>query len=289
MTFTIFTDGSSNLPGSILTQHSICLVPCTYILEDNPVVYSGNVDEFDYVTYYRRLREGSKVSTSLINTHQFAESFRPALERGEDILYVGMSSGISGTLQAARIAAEELAEEFPDRVIRVVDSMGAGLGTGLLTCKADDYRRQGLSVEETGLRLEQDRMNLCEYFIVDDLMFLRRTGRISTAVAALGSVLNIKPMLRGDEEGHISSCAKCRGRKKAMEEFVKRYSAKVRDAENQVIGISHGSCPEEAEVLAEMIRAAAAPKDILIVPHEPFTGAHAGPGMLGLFFFGDGR
>ena len=289
MAFALYTDGSSNLPGKVLKEHDIRLVPCTYMVEDTPVVYSGDIDDFDYKTYYTQLQEGKKVTTSLINSHQFDTCFREALEQGEDVVYVGMSSGISGTLQAAKITADELMEEFPDRTVRVVDSMGAGLGTGLLTCKADTYRRQGLSAEETGSRLDEDAKNLCEYFIVDDLMFLRRTGRISTAVAAVGSVLNIKPMLRGDEEGHITSCAKCRGRKRAMEEFVKRYTQKVRNADQQVIGISHGNCPEDAEALAEMLRQAVKPKDVLIVPHEPFTGAHVGVGMLGLFFFGDGR
>lgn len=290
MSFALFTDGCSNLPGRILARHNIRLLPCTYILDGQTVVYNGDVDHFDSHTYYDSLRAGKSVSTSLINTQQFLDGFRPALEEGLDVVYVGLSGSVSGTVQAATMAAEELQEEFPGRRVRVVDSLGASLGVGLLTCRGDQYRQQGLSANETADRLLSDRMKLAEYFTVADLNFLRRTGRVSAATAALGAVLNIKPMLRGDEKGYIVAATKCRGRKRAVEAMVAKYKELVVDPRNEMVAISHGDCPEEAEALAELLRQAAPePKEFLIVPHEPFTGAHSGPGMLGLYFFGKSR
>lgn len=289
MTFTLFTDGCSNLPGSLLATHSIRLLPCTYFVDGTPVAYSGDIEGFDAHTYYDQLRDGRKITTSLLNTQLFLDAFRPEAAAGRDVVYVGLSGGLSGTIQAAKIAAAELTEEFPDRAIEIVDSLAAGLGVGLLTCRGAEYRARGLSARETAARLEEDRNFLAEYFTVDDLMFLRRTGRISAATAALGTVLNIKPLLRGDEAGHITASAKCRGRKKAMEAIAARYAATVRDPESQVVAISHGDCPEDAARLAQLVTDAAKPKELLILPHEPFTGAHVGPGMLALFYFASGR
>jgi len=205
------------------------------------------------------------------------------------VIYVGMSSGISGTYNAAKMAAKELMEEFSGRKVYTVDSRGAGMGTGLLTLMAGDLREAGKSVDETHQELLAAADNLCEYFTVDDLMFLNRTGRLSGAGALVGTMLNIKPILRGDEEGHIVTSQKIRGRKKAVETLAKIYAERVVEPGNQRVGITHGDCPEEAQLLAERICAAAKPKELLVCPHEPFTGSHVGPGMLAVFFFGKGR
>ena len=202
---------------------------------------------------------------------------------------MGMSSGISGTYNAAKMAAEELMEEFPGRKVYAVDSRGAGLGTGILTLRGADFREAGMGAEEAYRALLEATDNLCEYFTVDDLMFLKRTGRLSGAGAVVGTMLNIKPILRGDEEGHIVTSQKIRGRKKAVETLAKIYAEKVVDPEHQRVGITHGDCPEEAQALAEKICAAGKPGELLLCPHEPFTGSHVGPGMLAVFFFGEGR
>ncbi|MDD6023985.1 MAG: DegV family protein, partial [Oscillospiraceae bacterium] len=171
----------------------------------------------------------------------------------------------------------------------IVDSMGAGLGTGILVCKGADYRAEGLSAEETAAQLRKDTENLCEYFTVDDLNFLKRTGRVSGVTAMIGSMLQIKPLLRGDETGHIVVCGKLRGRKRAVSELCALYEKKVRNAGAQRVAISHGDCLEEAQKLADKIREIAPPKELILSMHEPLTGAHVGPGMLALFFFGEGR
>lgn len=289
MSFALFTDSCSNLPGVLLRELDIQVLPCTYMVNGEPVSYSGDIEHFDAPAYYDLLRSGKTVTTSLLNTQVFLDHFRPVLERGQDVVYVGLSSGVSGTLQAANIAAEELREVFPERVIRIVDSKGAGLGVGLLTCRGADLRKEGLDANAAADKLEGERENLCEYFTVDSLNYLCRTGRISHAVAAIGTMLNIKPLLRGDEEGHIVSCGKYRGRKRAVDAIVERYREKAASLKSRRVAISHGDCLEEAKALAERISEIAKPEQMIICPHEPFTGAHVGPGMLALFFFGTGR
>lgn len=289
MSFTVFTDGCSNLPARLLSELNIRVLPCSYTLDGVPGTYDGNMDAFDSHAYYDQLRSGSVLKTSLLNSQLFLDHFRTELEKGMDVVYVGMSSGISGTLQSAQIAAGELAEEFPDRTVRIVDSLGAGFGPGLLACRAADLRSEGKNATQTGDILDKEVMQLLQIFTVDDLNFLKRTGRVSGATAAIGTVLNIKPLLWGDPTGHIVALKKCRGRKKAIDAIVELYRTRAVDAQNRRVAISHGDCPEEAEALAAQIRRICQPKELIICPHEPFTGAHVGPGMLALFFFGDGR
>lgn len=287
MSFVVFADGSSNLPGNML--EGVTLLPCSYTVDDVPHIYQGDVDGFNGHEYYDLLRAGKLIKTSLLNTQLFMDRFRPVLEQGQDAIYVAMSSGISGTYQAAKIAADELTEEFPERTVRIIDSHGCGFGSGLLVAHGARMRQEGLSAKEAADILDAEVPHMCQYFTVDDLNFLKRTGRVSGATAMIGNVLNIKPLLYGTTDGHIVSCAKCRGRKKAIDALVEKYVEKAVDPENRTVCISHGDCLEDAMVLAEKINAAAKPKKLVICQHEPFSGAHVGPGMLGLFFYGSER
>lgn len=289
MSFAVFTDGCSNLPGDLIQRFEIHMLPCHYTMDGEPGVFEGDIDTFDTHGYYDKLRNGSELKTSLLNTQLFLDHFRPVLADGQDVIYVGMSSGISGTIQAAGIAANQLREEYPDRVVRIIDSLGAGCGTGLLTCRAAELRMEGKSASEAADLLDAEVPKLLQFFTVDDLSFLKRTGRVSGATAAIGTVLNIKPLLWGDPTGHIVAYSKCRGRQKAIDAIIEQYRTKAVDAQNQRIAISHGDCPEEAEALAKRVCEICQPKELIIVPHEPFTGAHVGPGMLALFFFGAER
>lgn len=289
MSYTVFTDGCSNLPGRILRELSIRVLPCSYVLDGVPCVYEGDIDAFDTHAFYDKLRAGSEMKTSLLNSQLFTDHFRPELEQGRDVVYVGLSSGVSGTLQAARMAAMDLEEEFPDRTVAIVDSLGASLGPGILACRAADLRNEGKTAAEAKEILDQEVTKLLQFFTVDDLNFLKRTGRVSGATAAIGTVLNIKPLLWGDPTGHIVAKAKYRGRKKVVEAIVELYEKMAVDPENQRVAISHGDCPEDAQALADRICAIRKPKELIICPHEPFTGSHVGPGMLGLYFFGTGR
>ena len=289
MSYTLFVDSGSNLPARKLRELDIHVIPFSFEMDGVLSQCPEYPDGFDGHLYYTRLREGASVKTSLINTDTFYQRFLPEIQAGRDVMYVGISSGISGTIQAATLAAQELMEQYPERHVQIVDSMGAGLGTGLVACKAADYRNDGLSVEQAAIKLAYDRDNLCEYFTVDDLMFLRRTGRVSGVTATIGTMLQIKPMLRGDENGKIVVCGKIRGRKRAITELAEVYARKAVNPERQRVAISHGDCLEEAQRLAERLREIAPPKELILSIHEPLTGAHVGPGMLAVFFFGSGR
>lgn len=287
MSFAIFVDGSANLPARFL--EGLELLPCSFTIDDAPQQYNGDLDSFDAHEYYESLKAGRKIKTTLVNTHTIMTHMTPVLAEGRDAVYICMSSGISGTYQAAKIAAEDLMEEYPDRFVHIVDSHGCGLGIGLLAIMAKKLRDEGKNVREASRLLDEAVPHMCQYFTVDDLNFLKNTGRVSGATAMIGTVLNIKPILYGTEEGKIVASSKCRGRKKAMEALVEAYSSHVVDAENQIVGISHGDCAAEAEELAARIRAVAEPKELFVCEHEPFSGAHVGPGMLAVFFYGRTR
>lgn len=289
MSFAIFSDPSCNLPRAQLEEFQVQIIPASYEREGKLIPCPRYPEEFDGREYYNYLRSKGVVKTSLIPAGQMEDAFRPVLAGGKDVLYITLSSGISGTVAAGFQAAQALAEEFPERQVRVLDSMGAGFGIGLLLGRASDYQKAGLSLAETYTLVERDRDNLCEFFTVDDLMFLRRTGRLSGVTATLGTMLQLKPLLRGDESGHITVFNKVRGRKRAVETLAGLYRKRVCRPETQRVYISHGDCPEEAEQLAQMVRDIAQPKELIVCLHEPLTGAHVGPGMLALFFLSEGR
>ena len=290
MSYTVFTDAASNLPGKYLQGLDIRPLPCSYTIDGREGTYEGDIDAFDSKAYYDQLRSGARMKTTLLNSHLFESFFRPELEKGLDVIYVGMSSGISGTFQAARLAAEELMEQFPDRTVHTVDSLGAGFGPGLLAIRAAQLRREGKSAAEAGAILDAEVMHTLNFFTVDDLNFLKATGRVSGATAAIGTVLSIKPILWGDTTGHITARSKVRGRKKSLEALAELYRTHLPEGKQvDMVFISHGDCPEDAETLAGMIRAIHAPKELTVCPHEPFTGSHVGPGMLALFFQGKHR
>ena len=183
----------------------------------------------------------------------------------------------------------ELMDLYPGRFVHVVDSHGCGFGNGLLAVHAAELSRAGVDVRESAAILDAEVPHICQYFTVDDLNFLKRTGRVSGMTAKIATVLNIKPILYGDSSGHIVSCAKVRGRKAAIETVVKKYEEKRIDGPEQRVCISHGDCYADAEKLAELVRRVTPDVPITICQHEPFSGAHVGPGMLALFFRGTER
>ena len=287
MSFAVFADGSANLPKSML--EGISLLPCDYTVDGEPHTYWGDVDSFDAHSFYEGLRNGTVVRTTLLNTSLFLSRFAPILTQGIDIIYISMSSGISGTYNAARIAAQELMDLYSGRFVHIVDSLGCGFGNGLLAVRAAKLSREGVSAREAAAILDEEVPHTCQYFTVDDLNFLKNTGRVSGMSAKIGTVLNIKPILFGDKTGHIISCAKVRGRAKAIETLVKKYEEKRVRSGEQTICISHGDCLQDAELLASLVREITPEVPITICQHEPFSGAHVGPGMLGLFFRGTER
>nr|WP_297703325.1 DegV family protein [uncultured Butyrivibrio sp.] len=283
MSFTVFADGCANLPQSKAKE--IVILPCDYLVNDTSVTYSGDIDNFDGHTYYDSLRAGANIKTSLLNTQLFLNHFTPYVSKGKDIIYISMSSGISGTYNAAIAAANELMEEYPDCFIHIVDSHGCGFGNGILALKAAQLNAEDVDSREAAKILDEAVPHACQYFTVDDLNFLKRTGRVSGVTANIGTILNIKPILFGDSTGHIISCNKVRGRKNAINGLIAKYSEKRMENENDVF-ISHGDCLEDANALAELVKGVNPDANITICMHEPFSGSHVGPGMLGLFFWG---
>ena len=281
--FQVITDTSANLPTDLTEQNDITVIPFPYFVNGarHTCLDTGG---FDGETFYGAMREGAEVTTSQINPQHYIEVMRPILQKGLDILFVGMSSGISGSFHCAELAADELHEDFPERKIRLVDTLGASLGEGLLVLRAVKDKVLGLSLDDIYDKLMELRHRLCNIFTVDDLKYLRKGGRLSNLGFIVGTLLQIKPLLKGNEEGRIVAFAKLRGRKKALEELAKRYDEYVVHPEEQTIGIAHADCPEDAEYLCSLLRRNHPPKDILTVGYEPVTGSHVGPGTLALFF-----
>lgn len=286
--YTVVTDTSANLDQQWLIDHDVPVIPFHYYVNGNDNTCT-NTRGFDGKAFYNAMRAGEKVTTSQITPQAFMDVFRPLLQSGQDILFVSMSSGISGSFSQCQSATRELEEEFPERTIRLVDTYSASLGEGLLVVKAVECRDQGMPLEETFELLQNLRHSMCQVFTVDDLKYLRNTGRLSNMAALVGMVLNIKPLLKGDTEGKIVSFAKIRGRRKAVMGLAEQYDKFVREAGSQMIGIAHADCQEDVDYLISLLNQHNPPKDILTVMYEPVTGSHVGPGTLALFFFGDAR
>ncbi len=287
MSFAVFTDGSANLPQSMLS--GISLLPCSYTINGEPHEYLGDVDHFDGHAYYEMLRHGAVIRTTLLNTQLFIDHFTEVLKKGLDIIYVSMSSGISGTYNAAVTAANELMEEYKDRFIHIVDSRGCGFGSGLLAVHAAELSAADMSAKDASVILDEEVPHMCQYFTVDDLNFLKNTGRVSGMTAKIATILNIKPILYGTADGQIVSCEKVRGRNKSIDAIVAKYKEKFLYDLPQTVCISHGDCIEDAKKMAAKVKEITPNVPIVICEHEPFSGAHVGPGMLALFFRGKER
>ncbi|MCR4922917.1 MAG: DegV family protein [Lachnospiraceae bacterium] len=287
MSFLVFVDGSANLTREL--REGIEVLPCDYLVNGKAMNYDGNLEEFDSHGYYEGLKAGNKVETSLLNTQLFLDHFSSLVKAGKDIIYVAMSSGISGTYNAAKLAAEELMETIKGSFVHIVDSKGCGFGSGLLAVKAAMLSKEGMACKEAAKVVDDLVQNACQYFTVDDLNFLKNTGRVSGATAMIGSILNVKPILFGDKTGHIIACNKVRGRKKSISELFVNYKKKKMDSKDPLVCISHGDCIEDARVLERMIKEESPDARVVVASHEPFSGAHVGPGMLGLFFWGKER
>lgn len=280
----LFTDTSANLPVALTKKYHITVIPFSYTVDGKETDYPDDMD-FDGAAFYGAMREGAIVKTSMVSPALMEEYFERALSAGDDVLYVGMSGGISGTAQAAAIAAGELTECYPERRIVTIDTYAASLGEGLQVLEAAEMIEEGKSLEEIKEQLLVRRPHMCQFFTVDDLAYLKRGGRISGATALIGTVLSIKPILRGDETGHIVSCGKVRGLKRAYAELANYFDTRALD-KSESIGIAHADNPEGAEALLALLREKGFTGECLNVVYEPVTGAHVGPGTVALFFYG---
>lgn len=286
--FTIITDSTADLPKEYLKEHGIPTMNLRYIIDGESYGYDK---ELDVHVFYNMMREGKMPTTSQVNPEEAKEFFMKYREESKEILCISFSSGLSGTYNSARIAAQEVMEECPDTKIMVIDTLSASLGEGLLVHKAVSMRKEGKSLQETADWLEQHKLNLVHMFTVDDLNHLYRGGRVSKAAAIIGTMASIKPILHVDNEGHLIPLNKVRGRKKSLAALVDAMEHKMGDwrSQNDIVFISHGDVQEDAELVRDEVKKRFGIESFLINHVGPTIGAHSGPGTIALFFLGDIR
>ncbi len=290
MSFAIVTDSSSNLPEDIIDQHDLTVLPLTFMVDGEEYRSYLKGEKTDLSQFYTMMREGKVITTSLPNLKESRESIEALLREGRDVLYLGFSSGLSGTYQAIELLLTELAGLYPDRTVASVDTLAASLGEGLLVYYAAKMREEGASIEKVRDWVEEHKLHLAHWFTVDDLMFLFRGGRVSRTSAWAGTLLNIKPVMHVDDEGHLIPLEKVRGRKKSLKALVD-HMEQTADAPvaDQTVYITHGDCLEDAEYVAGLVRERFGVTDIMINWVDPVIGAHSGPGTMALFFLASQR
>lgn len=286
MNFCITTDSGADLPLSYCQTHDITVLPLAFTIEGQTYHGSGAMDD---KVFYDKLRAGALPTTSAANPEDTAALFRTFAEQGKDLLHIAFSSGLSSTSDAAQIAAQMVMEEYPQRKIVVVDSLCASMGQGFLVHQAVKLRDAGETLEDTARKVTDLRLNVVHNFTVDDLGHLHRGGRVSKATAVVGSLMGIKPILHVDDEGHLTSVGKVRGRKASIQALADRMEEQMKGFDNPEVFISHGDCPEDAQALADMVRTRFGIDTIMIGYIGPVIGTHSGPGTLALFFFGSPR
>lgn len=283
MTFAIITESTANLTDEIINKNEIHILPMSYVIDD--IAYTcTSIDNFDDQSYYQMLKEGKKVITSQITPYQFIQVMEPLLKDGKDIIYIGLSSGISGTYASAEAAKKALCDDYPHQKIILIDSLGASLGEGLLVMKACDLRQENYSIEEVEKAVIDLRDHIYQVFCVDDLMHLRRTGRVNLASALVGNLLHFKPLLKGNREGKIIAFGKYRGKKNIIKAMKEKFDLLIRSVKR--IGISYAGNKEDAEFLLSLLKENHHIEEIILVKHEPATGSHLGYGALALYFEG---
>lgn len=287
--FVITTDTTSDLPADYVAQHKLGIMSLTYTIEGNTYTWEHPLPVKEF---YSMMRQGSLPTTSQVNPKEAGEILETIIkEQDADILHIAFSSGLSGSYNSVRIAAEELAEKYPDNRIIVIDSLCASLGEGLLVHKAVTMKESGKSLDETAAWIEENRLHLVHNFTVDDLYHLYRGGRVSKTAAFVGTMINLKPILHVDNEGHLIPLSKVRGRKKSLIALVDNMEKQIgswRD-KNDMIFISHGDSLEDAQFVAELIKKRFGYDSFLINYVGSTIGAHSGPGTIALFYMGDYR
>lgn len=289
MSYVIVTDSAANMPEDMIEKYNIHVLSLSFLVDGKEFYGYVKGQTTDLSQFYGMMREKKNIKTSLVNVDDAIELCSKLLDEGHDILYIGFSSGLSGTYQAVSLALEELKETYNNKKILYVDSLSAALGEGLLVRYAADLKEEGKSIDEVYQWVLDNRLKLCHWFTVDDLFFLKRGGRVSATSAVLGTALSIKPVLHVDEEGHLIVMEKARGRKKSLDALVTHMEETVVNPEEQIVYISHGDCIEDAEYVARMVKERLNVKDIMIRILDPVIGAHSGPGTVALFYIGNKR
>ncbi len=285
--FVIITDSACDLKPEILKSWNVENINLSFHFENENKEYSN--DEMDIKTFYQRMKDGETAKTSAINPDGFTVAFEEILKTGKDVLYLGFSSGLSTTYNSSRIAADELAEKYPENKVVCVDTLSASAGQGLLIYLAVQKKNEGADIDTVAKYVEDTRLSLCHWFTVDDLVYLKRGGRVSPTVAFVGAVLGIKPILHVDNEGKLVSVSKVRGRKAALLNLVEKYGELAIENEEKIAYISNADCSDDADYIKfELIKRYGV--DVKIITDiGPVIGAHSGPGTIAVFFLGKER
>lgn len=286
--FIITTDTTSDLPEDYIQEHNLGIMSLSYTIEGETYTreHPLAVNKF-----YDIMKTGQLPTTSQVNPEAARAVFEPYIAKGIDVLHIAFSSGLSGSYNSSRMAAEELKEEYPNQKVLVVDSLCASLGEGLLVHKAVCMKNEGCGLEEIAAWLETNKLYMVHNFTVDDLNHLYRGGRVSKTAAFLGTMINIKPILHVDHEGHLIPLSKVRGRKKSLISLVDCMEKQMgtKQSLNDIVFISHGDCLEDALYVENLIKERFGIEQFLINHVGPTIGAHSGPGTVALFYMGDFR
>lgn len=287
--YVIMTDSCCDLPAKLADEMELCVLPLSVYIEDKQYYNYLDGREISFKDIFAKLRTKCPAKTSAVNMEAFHDPMKAILESGRDVLYLGFSSGLSGTYNAGAAAAQEMAFKYPDRKVLAVDTLCASLGQGLILYLAWQKKQAGMDIDALYQWVLDNRLKVCHFFTIEDLMFLKRGGRISGATAVVGSILAIKPIMHVDDEGHLIKIGTARGRKaslKALADAAEKHGVNLQD---QTIFISHGDCEDDANFLADIMRKRFNVKDVLINYIGPVIGAHAGPGTVAMFFMGSER
>lgn len=292
--FQIVVDSAANIPAELVKKYNIKVISFVNLVDGKELIcfepdLSFEEERAKGKVYYDAVRNGASVQTGLISVGEYTELFKAIIDEGEDILYFSLSKNISGNFNSARLAAEELMEEHPDRKIALIDSLNASLAQGILAIYASEMRDKGIAFDEIVETLETYPSKMNGVFTVGDLKYLSKTGRISSAVAFIGNALNITPILRGNKEGFIVQHMKCRGRKAALKTLANLVCDNIVDPENQIIGIAHADSYEDSLAVMEMINEKIKVRDFINTSYDYCTGSHVGPDTIALFFMGKDR
>lgn len=286
--YRIFADAACDIPKTMLSDWGVSMIDMTFRFTDED--HERMNSETDVPDFYDQMRAGRCSRTSAINSAAFQDAFRPTLEQGTDVLYVAFSSGGSTTFEQSLAAVKQLRKEFPERKILSVDALAYSGGLGFTVYLAAKKQQSGASIEEVFRYVEETRLSVCHWFTVDDLVYLKRGGRVSAATALVGTMLGIKPVLHVDDEGHLVSVDKARSRRRSLKALADRYRDTALDPKHGPVFIGHGDCLEDAQILADMIREYSGGKEVDLIHYiGPVIGSHSGPGTIALFFLGSRR
>ena len=284
--FVIVSDSTVDLPKEYLQSKQVPIISLSYIMDG--VTYE-EMDGLSHKEFFEKLRAGSLPTTSQINPEQAREALEPFAKEGKDILYIGFSSGLSGSYNSVRMAAEDLKEENPDINIIAIDSLCACMGEGLLLYKALELKEHGMSMEEIAKWVEANKLHICHNVTVDDLNHLHRGGRISKTTAVVGSMIKIKPIIHMSDEGKLVVIGKERGRKKSLVSIVDRMEKQMQGYDNDIVMITHGDCIEDAEFVKKQVEERFGIHNVMINGIGSVIGSHTGAGVVAVFFMGDKR